>query len=148
MTNIEPLRRLDDTPEPMESLQARWPAALVKLWNIDDPAYDVNRGPGKYREHVFDLSNGFRFIVSREQYALVNGSAPYLHVSASFRAGSAVEQIVAGGRSIHSRRRRFCRLACREFAEITGLKLPEEPWHVTSGGIPHWKLDCPAETAE
>ena len=145
-SSVEPLHRVPDNPESMESLQARFPAALEKLWDIDDPAYDIDRGPGKYREHVFDCENGFRFIASREKYSLVNGGVPHLHVSVSFRDGSAIEQVVAGGRSVQDRRQRFCRAAWDTFAEISGLTLPEKPTHVTSGGVLHWTIDCPTET--
>ena len=88
--NIEPLPRVPEKPEPMEGIGARYPAALARLWDIDSPDYDVDRGPGKYREHVMDTENGLRFIVSREKYSLVNDGATYLHVSVSFREDSEI----------------------------------------------------------
>jgi len=134
-------QRLPDSPEPMKLLQARWPAALTKLWDIDDPAFDPNNGPGKQREHVFDTEAGFRFIASREQYTELNGGKPHLHVSASFREGSAVQQIVAAGKSKRDRIKRFFRAIQGAFAEISGIKLPDEPTMITGGGIPHYALD-------
>ena len=131
---------MPDVPEPMESLQARFPAVLARLWDIDSPDYDVDRGPGKYREHVMDTENGFRFIVSREKYSLVNDGVPNLHVSVSLREDSEIGKIVAACKSQQDARETYLRLIRDTFGELSGIELPEQPTHVTAGGVLHWTL--------
>ena len=101
----------------MEALKARWPQAIARVWNIDADDYDVDNGPGKQREHVFDTDSGFRFIVSREKYAALNNGKPHIHVSVSFRDDSEVGQVLKGCKSGNEAREMFLHLARDTFAE-------------------------------
>ncbi len=76
---------LPTTPQSLSDLQARYAAAVVKVFD----ALAVYEGrvsrPGEDPAHVFDTQSGIRLIVSRER--LPDGKV-YLHVSASFAPGS------------------------------------------------------------
>lgn len=145
MTEQPKLYKLEEKPEPMAALQARYPAALMKLWDIDSAEFDLNRGPGKYRENVFDTENGLRIMVSREKYAAINGGEPQIHVSVSVCADGAVEKVLAGClrepyKPHKKARETLLRMVRNTFAEISGLTLPKEPFHVSETGIPHWSI--------
>ncbi len=112
----------------------------MRVWNIDADDYDVDNGPGKQREHVFDTDSGLRFIVSREKCREVNDGQPHIHVSVSFRDDSEVGQVLKGCKSGNEAREVLFRIARGTFAEVSGLTLPEKPFHVSAGGVPHWTI--------
>lgn len=64
------------TPQPLEALQARWPAAFEKVYSLESAAEDR---PGLHEENVFGFDDGFRIICSRD----TNGTEIYRHFSAS-----------------------------------------------------------------
>lgn len=63
--------RLPITPESYDKLIARFPAAVMKVWEIaqlTDPTYRASPShdrPGLRRENVFDTTDGLRLIISR-----------------------------------------------------------------------------------
>lgn len=63
-------------PEELLKLQARFPRALEKIWQITFPMIDR---PGLHREHVFDFKHGLRLLISRDNLHGVK-----IHVSASW----------------------------------------------------------------
>lgn len=70
-------------PEDLSSLRARFAKALINTYGI---GYEVNGLPGNKPEHVFDMPDGMRLIVS---FDVVNAnSLPVLHLSCSAKEGS------------------------------------------------------------
>lgn len=63
--------------ESVESLRARFPKALERVWIPTDPMLDR---PGLHREHVFDFPTGLRLLISLDK---LDGPVE-LHVSASW----------------------------------------------------------------
>ena len=69
--------------QPINELQARYPAALVDVYDTDFVRRFPSEGPSCKQQHVFDYaSNGFecRLIVSVDR---AQDLPPFLHVSAS-----------------------------------------------------------------
>lgn len=69
-------------PESMESIRARLPKALQPSFDLTKPEVRII-----WRNHTFDLEEGFRVLVTREKSVV--GKAVYhnLHVSVSTPAG-------------------------------------------------------------
>lgn len=77
--------------EPLENLQARFRAALEKVWIVDPTQLeDPNRDrPGLHREHTFDFMDGTRLMISRDLYPeesrkVMKLDGPVIHISASW----------------------------------------------------------------
>jgi hypothetical protein len=69
--------------EPLDVLQARYPAAVADLIDVAAVVRGARTAPSKDPAHVFDTIEGLRLIVSREQ--MPDGRVG-LHLSASFHA--------------------------------------------------------------
>lgn len=55
-------------PEPIDALKARFPAALITVYEVEACESGRQQPPGLQRPHVFDFSDGVRMIVSREKH--------------------------------------------------------------------------------
>src|SRR5208282_2292147 len=119
-------------PEAMESLTPRFPASLVRVWNIDAGDVDGDNRPGLHREHVFDTASGLRFMVSRDQHHKLNDGKPYVHVSVSFRKESEVEQVLQSCGSQLDARETYLRFVRNTFAGISGIELPDQPIKISA----------------
>lgn len=64
--------------EPLEQLKARFPKALVKIWQVTNPMPDR---PGLHRTNVFDFESGMRLLISMDMIVFAR---PEIHVSASW----------------------------------------------------------------
>lgn len=85
-------------PQPLKQLQARFGAALRRVWDAEKVSAAVAANchnadrPGIHPDHVFDgvgLYGPFRLIVSIEEHSTLHGAGPparvrVLHVSCSF----------------------------------------------------------------
>ncbi len=66
-----------------EEAQARFAKAMEKIYDADAIAEDLNKPrPGSQPENVFDLPDGLRLIVSREDLSVVPGKV-LVHASSS-----------------------------------------------------------------
>lgn len=75
--------QLPYAPEPIAQLRARFDRALDRLWDVTDWGEPTKPPPGRpflAREHVFDLEDGCRFIITRE-INRTHSAAEYVHVS-------------------------------------------------------------------
>lgn len=76
--------RLPIEPKSYDELKARFPEALVRVWDADYIGKfgkfggQVDR-PGLHPEHVFDTDDGLRLIISRDKH----DDGLFLHVSCS-----------------------------------------------------------------
>lgn len=81
-------------PESRESIRGRFNLALSRVFDLSSPeklAAIESAGfyPGKFRRHVFDFSNGMRWVVLRELVPQFSGlHSPSVHILATFRPGS------------------------------------------------------------
>lgn len=113
-------------PEPLESLQARYPAALATVFDIHDVRLGKVDGPAWLAANIFDFEDGLRLIVSREK-GYPHTRAVIVHVSASCRpdspmAAEIVDQMRAT-RNDRQRRQRhmdWCNTIGGRFRELSG----------------------------
>jgi hypothetical protein len=149
---------LPNEPETLESLQARFQAALEPVYCQDDfnpNKHDPAKMPlrsGQQRKHVFDCEDGMRLIISRDRYE--DGGVD-VHVSASFHSDTPLDAMldeVVKKNGVPAVKRAFCEAVEKRFHEIArdadGLFAPYQMelliWSKEKG-IPHWK--CRTEPA-
>jgi len=120
-------------PQAIETLKARYPAALRKV-------FDCTKGiprprPGELYSQVFDCEDGIRLIVSRDRET---ESDVFLHLSASFVEGYLIWNVLKG--SGLAGQRKFIEMVEVRFREISGDDDPLE-FHDFSAGkqVPHWR---------
>lgn len=53
-------------PETIEELKARYPAALERIWTLEQVA--AGDRPGLERKYVFDFPDGLRMIISKTEF--------------------------------------------------------------------------------
>lgn len=127
-------------PESLEVLKARYHRALEHVYDIESVVLGLAESPVVRPECTFETEDGICIIVSRED---VGGPHPDLHVSATFRADSAV-----GRRFARDLRRAGSRIAMGRFAikalaryrEISGddAAFSHLEWSAILG-LPHWR---------
>jgi hypothetical protein len=119
-------------PEPIESLRARYPAALAEPCDVETSRLGTTFGPGQLRRCVFDCTDGIRLIISRD----LQESRQTLHLSASAQEGSRIWNL------IHSEMigpHDFVPMVESRFREISGDDGPLDFGGFSSGkGVPHW----------
>lgn len=135
-------------PEPMAQLRARYPAALERLWNADairafhEEGLDFDR-PTLHREHVFDIEEGVRFGISKEE----SKGEVVIHVSGSVEIGSMIEASLEKLPKENFRRAQaFVTRAEQLLADLTG----RSDWKLlgaTGNGVFHWNA-APAPIPE
>ena len=120
-------------PEPVESLRARYPAAVAEVIDIESVGLGTQVQPGRQRRHVFDFDRGVRLIVSREFFP---DGRHALHLSASPQQGTEVyERVRAGRLDVQG----FADLVVQLFRDISGDAEPLELVYISAGkGVPHW----------
>lgn len=130
-------------PEPLKQLQARYPAAVAKVYRHREPETFAQPPSGR-PQHVFDTEDGMRLIVSREED---DDGHVGLHLSASVLAGPLWELLA----SLPRRRamREFMQMAIERLASISGRSFSgsgEEAFLGWSGekGVPHWWFKEPS----
>src|SRR5262245_48944881 len=81
--------------QPFAELQARYPAAVERVWNVNPDTFDAEADrPGLHPANVFDFQDGTRLIVSRERgikFATRLPGIEVLHVSGSATSGTLIE---------------------------------------------------------
>jgi hypothetical protein len=70
-------------PEPLESLQARFPKALERIWVVPSNG-DMPDRPGMHREHLFDFESGLRLLISIDRLDKAKYHYPYLCIMGIF----------------------------------------------------------------
>lgn len=120
-------------PQPIDTLKARYPAALRKV-------FDCTKGvprprPGELYSLVFDCEDGIRLIISRDRET---ESDVFLHVSASFVEGYPLWDALKG--SGEAGQKRFIEMVEERFRVISGDDEPLD-FHGFSAGklVPHWR---------
>lgn len=138
-------------PEPLSSLQARYSAALERVWPIPILAAAHARGedtdrPGLHRCYVFDFEDGLRLIVSRE---MMTNETTVVHFSASLNRGDNELTRIGTKKAQEGWARGeflqwFKRLSVNAFRELSGEKrVPKfEGLSAPPAEIPHWTLVC------
>lgn len=113
-------------PEPIEKLQARYYAALEKLWV---PAPDMEDRPGLHRTHTFDFEDGWRMLVSRDKI----GNSEINHISASYYSEIPLKiGILEMIQIIIDKWRQLSRKSLNEHLHLMGI---------TGGGVSHF-FEC------
>lgn len=135
---------VETAPEPLEALQARYPACLEFVY---DQRAIVETGavrPGEVAAQVFDFDDGLRLIVGRERDF---AGAVWLHFSASFAAHCRIVdefRLLKLTMPLAAIFERWRRGVPGRFAELSGDA--REPTYLgrSYGGIPHWVIREPS----
>jgi hypothetical protein len=131
------------TPEPIDQLKARYPAAIARLFDGSRVAAGAEESPAQIRTHVFDYDEdelGIRLIISRErdpEHGIV------IHFSASFQEKSKlVKSARAGGLAVSDLKE----IAVLVFQKISGdYRGPKFIDFSPVAGIPNWVIHDQAE---
>ena len=129
------LKRLEFKPESIESLKSRYLQAIDELVDVESVSLGLRVDPGTNRRHVFDLEEGIRFIISREDQGQ---DGVFLHLSASAKYDE--------GECVHTKFEsfsNFMRLCEEKFKEISGDSRSLEKFGITTEGIIHWFIKEP-----
>jgi hypothetical protein len=78
------------SPESLDKLRARYPAALVELHDVESVLLGTQLRAGQKRANVFDFESGVRLIVGREDNGTRTrpGMRHGIHISGSIQPGS------------------------------------------------------------
>ena len=127
-------------PEPLETMQARYPLAIAEAFDPEALMLGTAPRPGEMRAHVFDFDDGLRLIISRDMIGGSIGSP--IHVSASINPLSKLYEDLANVVKSHSFE--ACKEAFRDMASVAFLELSGETrplkllgWSVEKS-VPHW----------
>ena len=132
-------------PEPLSSLQARYPDAIAFVYDGDAIRERHAIRPGEVRRNIFDCDDGLRLIVSVER---TEALGTYLHLSASMQNECALAERL---RPVRDRvgpkaaMEHFRHEAEERFAAISGDTAPLEFLRFTDHCVPHWCREMPAE---
>lgn len=125
-------------PEPLESLRARYPAAIAPLYDIIRQAQLYAAGlatlPTLQRKHVFDCLNGLRLIIDRESFI----SFTAIHISASALPDGAIEQQIKSGALSQEA---FFEMVIKEWQQISGSTARPRLVRVSPIARPHFLLE-------
>lgn len=125
-------------PQTVPTLRARYPQALVRVWEVPASEAEAHRSdrPGLERTYVFD-ARGIRLIISRDRQS---DGRVWLHVSAS--AFDELKERIARGVVTLSA---FDVLVRSQFRSVSG----DVRWLQFQGlsGIPHYWLPDPVAAA-
>lgn len=113
--------RVPWSPEPLASLQARYPAAVTDLIDQQDVADERRPSPSGEAKHVFDTEDGLRLIINCER--LLDGRVG-IHISASLHHNPPKKLDI--------------RETWRSIAQST---LEPKLIFISAGGIPHYFLE-------
>lgn len=127
-------------PESLESLKARYPAAVERAIDLAGALGDPGDFPGLNRRHVFDFDDGLRLIVSLDDHGPRGGVE--LHASASAAPKSPLRRSIAAG---FVDAERFLERARSAFHALSGWDGPMPVGAIGAGGVPHWFLDATPE---
>lgn len=109
--------------EPLESLKARFPKALEKVWRVTLPMHDR---AGLHREHLFDFESGLRLLISRDN--TMDTDSPHIHVSASWETDEPNNIRLANQLVVNAYRS----IGGKGILHFVGI---------SPGGIPHWYVE-------
>lgn len=131
---------LPNTPEPIESLRARYPAALEHVYDQESVAYSGAVRPGECRANVFDFEDGLRLIISRKRDPWGD---VWLHYSASFPSDCRIADEVRLLRLTSPLARvmaMWVESVPSRFADLSGDQRPVDRHWRSEIGIPHWLI--------
>lgn len=124
--------------EPLESLRARYPAALAEVCDVESALLGLVLRPGEQRRHVLDHPDGVRLIVSRDR---LPGGRVWTHLSASLDAGRGA---ALRGRlePLAPAERALALLAelVRCWREVSGSAAEVRLIGLSPGLVPHWEV--------
>ncbi len=129
---------IPNTPEPLSSLQARYPHALEHLYDVSDIVARGGIRPGECATNVFDFEDGLRLIISRQ---LFPDNVEVLHVSASFPGECRIAdefRLLLLTMPLDKIMEKWQRSIPGRFRELSGDDRPLEFGGVTEHVIPHW----------
>ena len=126
------------TPELLDQLRARYPAALVRVFDSCKIVTGEEERPGQIRTHVFDYNEddlGIRFVISRENDPELG---MVIHFSASMRKESKLlRSATVGGLTIPH----LEDIAVMIFRTISGDYREPKLIAISAGaGVPHWVI--------
>lgn len=127
-------------PESLESLRARYRAALESVRDVRALALGDGPWPGRDPACVFDTEAGFRLIVSRED--LGGRLGVKVHFSASLRPGSSWYDTLmdtARNRGARAATEALLDAAVQLYRQVSGFTGPIELVGLSEAkGVPHW----------
>ena len=126
------------TPEPLDQLRARYPAALVRVFDSLKVVTGEEERPGQNRTHVFDYNEnelGIRFVISRE-------NEPTLGLVIRFSASWVEEsKLVKSARLGGVTLPHLEDIAVTIFQTISGDYREPKLIGISEGtGVPHWVI--------
>src|SRR3954468_23455740 len=110
-------------PESLESMQARFPKALERIWVVPSNG-DMPDRPGMHREHLFDFESGLRLLISIDRLDKAN---TIIHISASWEYFTPVTFTVASEQVNEA----YKSLGGKGHLKLIG---------VSQFGVPHWTV--------
>lgn len=122
-------------PESLESLQARYPQALARIWDISQIEAGWDR-LALHQEHLFDCEDGMRLLITLDR---ANSGVVFEHVSASLsEQGTFYDWL----KSCPSRVRFlvFMEHALEWWSEISRKTTPVEFIGFSPAHVPHWAV--------
>jgi hypothetical protein len=120
---------------PLVTLQARYAAALVELYDQGAIAQGQQPRPGQQPQHVFDFPDGLRLIVSRERSP--DGQTG-VHLSGSLIPGTTLYQRLAQTDEVVNE---FCTIICARWQELANsTRTPGLVALSDDEGVPHFMV--------
>lgn len=118
--------------EPLDTLRARYPAAVAELLNSEDIQNSEIPAPSSLPHHVFDTPDGWRLIVSRE---LLPNSLIVVHLSASIHDETLLAQLEG------EKTERPLEEICRLWRYLARSDRTPDLVYVSPKGVPHFFVE-------